>query len=150
MRFVVVNLVAIRASSHVVQPAPMPRRERYLWVCVNERPPQSPKGCCSSKGGKELHRRLKAGLIQRGLHRRYRVCESSCLDLCAQGAAIAVMPDDALLGGLGPDDAEAILDALEAGTTPAQGRLGDTDFGDPERPTGNKTTDDGTTRGSKR
>ena len=32
----------------------MSRFERHIFVCVNERPPGHPKGCCKEKGSEEV------------------------------------------------------------------------------------------------
>ena len=94
----------------------MPKRHRYLWVCVNERDPDNPKGCCTRSGGKDIRNALKVGLVKRGLRKRFRVCESSCLDLCWNGPAMAVMPDGVFYGNVSPDDVPDILDSLENDT----------------------------------
>lgn len=94
----------------------MPKRERYLWVCINERDPENPKGCCTRGGGKDVRNALKVGLVKRGIVKRFRVCESSCLDLCWKGPALAVMPDGVFYGGVKPSDVPEILDSLENGS----------------------------------
>ena len=38
----------------------MPHRERYLFVCINRRPDDNPKGSCAQKGSEELVKKLKA------------------------------------------------------------------------------------------
>jgi (2Fe-2S) ferredoxin len=93
----------------------MPKRERYLWVCTNERAKGHPKGCCGSKGSKAISDALKAGLARRGIHRKFRVMQSSCMDLCWIGPTVAVSPDDVFYGRLKPSDVEEILDSLESG-----------------------------------
>ncbi|MDW8362162.1 MAG: (2Fe-2S) ferredoxin domain-containing protein [Myxococcales bacterium] len=93
----------------------MPRRERYLWVCRNQRPPDHPKGSCGAGGSHEILDALKAGVARRGLRHRVRICESGCLDLCWTGPAIAVMPDHVFYGRVRATDVPEILDALEAG-----------------------------------
>ena len=42
----------------------MPKRERYLFVCQNERAPDNPKGSCRAKGSQEIYEALKVGLVQ--------------------------------------------------------------------------------------
>ncbi|MCA9603203.1 MAG: (2Fe-2S) ferredoxin domain-containing protein [Myxococcales bacterium] len=93
----------------------MPKRERYLWVCMNERPAENPKGSCMAKGAKGVHDALKVGLVKRGLKKRLRVCESSCLDLCWAGVAVGVMPDNVFYREVTEADVPEILDALEKG-----------------------------------
>src|SRR6266545_3822260 len=83
---------------------PMPKRERYVWVCTNRRPDGHPKGSCGEKGAEALQRDIKSAVAQAGLHHTVRVCASSCIDLCWKGISVAVMPDKAFLGGTTPED----------------------------------------------
>jgi len=94
----------------------MPKRERYLWVCQNERAPNHPKGSCARSGSAELLDELKKGVALRGLKNRVRVCGSTCLDLCWTGPSIAVMPDHVFYGLVRAEDVPEILDSLERGT----------------------------------
>lgn len=94
----------------------MPKRERYLWVCQNERPPDNPKGSCAAKGSREILEAIKKELVTRGLRLRARACESSCLDLCWVGPSIAVMPDHVFYGRVTLDDVKDIVDSIEHGT----------------------------------
>src|SRR5687768_12660951 len=94
----------------------MPKRERYLWVCQNERPADNPKGSCAAKGSREIQDALKKELVTRGLRLRARTCESSCLDLCWVGPSIAVMPDGVFYGRVTLADVKDIVDSIENGT----------------------------------
>lgn len=93
----------------------MPKRERYLWVCTNERPAGHPSGSCAAGGSRELLDLLKVGVAERGLRSRVRVCGSTCLDLCSAGPAVALMPDHVFYGGVTVDDVPEVLDSLESG-----------------------------------
>jgi (2Fe-2S) ferredoxin len=90
----------------------MPKRERYVWVCVNRRPDGNPKGSCAQKGSEALHSALKNAVAEAGLHKRVRVMTSSCTDLCWVGATATVMPDMAFLKHLTVDDVPAVVEAL--------------------------------------
>ena len=37
----------------------MPSFQRHVFVCINERPADHPKGCCKAKGGVEVRDALK-------------------------------------------------------------------------------------------
>ncbi len=111
----------------------MPKRERYLWVCQNERPPGHPKGCCMERGAGPILDRLKSGLAERGLHRRFRVMSSGCLDLCWVGPAIAVMPDGVFYGRVRLEDVPEILDSLERGTVVTRLVVPDEELVPPEK-----------------
>lgn len=111
----------------------MPRRERYLFVCTNERAADDPKGSCAAKGSRELHDHLKALTVTHGLRKRVRVCASSCLDLCWVGASIAVMPDRVFYGNVTRDDLPEIVDSLAKGTIVERLVVPDELFEDPAR-----------------
>lgn len=93
----------------------MPKRERYLWVCTNERPENHPMGSCARKGSVALQAALKQACNDRGMKNRVRVCGSTCLDLCWVGNAVAVQPDNVFYGNVTEADVPEIVDALERG-----------------------------------
>lgn len=110
----------------------MAQRKRSLYVCVNRRPDGTPKGSCAARGSVELHARLKELLKQRGLAElEVRACTSSCLDVCWVGPSIAVEPDHYVYGRVKLEDAEAIVDALAAGTRVERLVLEPNDFEEP-------------------
>ena len=83
--------------------------ERHVLVCTNQRGPDNPRGCCSSKGSEEVLARLKAGLAERGLKGRMRVNASGCLDHCEHGTTLVVYPEAVWYGGVTPDDCEELF-----------------------------------------
>jgi len=94
----------------------MPKRERYLFVCINRRPDDNPKGCCAAKGSEDVYKALKAEVAARGLAKiEMRVCTSSCLDQCATGVTILVEPDHFFYGRVTVPDVPEIVDALTIG-----------------------------------
>jgi len=96
-------------------------RERYLFVCLNQRPDDHPKGSCFVRGAQQVHAALKQELGARGLAKlQARACTSSCLDVCSQGVTILVEPDHIFLGGVTVDDAAAIAEGITSGEFPAR------------------------------
>jgi (2Fe-2S) ferredoxin len=91
----------------------MAQRRRYLFVCINRRPDDNPKGCCAAKGSDEVYRALKAEVAARGLAKlEARVCTSSCLDQCATGITVLVEPDHFFYGRVTIADVPEIVDGL--------------------------------------
>jgi (2Fe-2S) ferredoxin len=91
-------------------------RKRYVFVCINRRPDDNPKGCCAAKNSEEVYRALKAEVAARGLaQREVRVCTSSCLDQCATGVTVLVEPDHFLYGRVTVADVPKIVDGLVSG-----------------------------------
>lgn len=90
-------------------------RQRYLFVCVNQRPEDNPKGCCSARGSEEIRAALKEQLKTRGLAKlAARACTSGCLDQCSSGVCILVEPDHFFYGRVTLADVPAIIGALES------------------------------------
>lgn len=94
----------------------MPQRECYLFVCINRRTEDNPRGSCAAKGSEAVQQALKEELAARGLNQlRARVCKSSCLDQCATGVSILVEPDHFFYGHVTLADAAEIAQSLVAG-----------------------------------
>ncbi len=92
------------------------QRKRYLFVCINRRAEENPKGCCAAKDSEEVHRALKAEVAARGLAKlEARVCTSSCLDQCETGVTVLVEPDHFFYGHVTVGDIPEIVDGLVTG-----------------------------------
>ena len=92
------------------------QRNRYLFVCINRRAEDNPKGCCAVKDSEEVYRALKAEVAGRGLAKlETRVCTSSCLDQCDTGVTILVEPDHFFYGRVTVADVPEIVNGLVNG-----------------------------------
>lgn len=88
----------------------MPSFQRHVFVCINERPADNPKGCCKALGGVEVRDRLKLELSRRGLSKLVRANNAGCLDQCEQGVAIVVYPEQVWYGHVTVDDVVEIVE----------------------------------------
>jgi (2Fe-2S) ferredoxin len=92
------------------------QRECYLFVCINRRADDNPKGCCAAKDSEEVYRALKGEIASRGLAKLdARVCTSSCLDQCETGVTVLVEPDHFFYGRVTVTDVPEIVDGLSKG-----------------------------------
>jgi (2Fe-2S) ferredoxin len=92
------------------------QRKRYLFVCINRRDEDNPKGCCAAKDSEEVYKALKQEVAARGLAKlEARVCTSSCLDQCDKGATVLVEPDHFFYGRVSVADVPEIVDGLVTG-----------------------------------
>jgi (2Fe-2S) ferredoxin len=89
----------------------MPKFERHLFVCINERTDGHPRGCCGHKDAGRIRELLKSGLKRRGLKGRIRANKSGCLDQCEHGPTIVVYPDNVWYGFVKPEDVEDIIES---------------------------------------
>src|ERR1700741_2438696 len=91
----------------------MPQRERYIFVCINRRSDDHPKGSCTARGSEEVHQALKEQLQLRVLNKvAARFFKSSCLDQCSSGVCILVEPDHFFYGRVTLADVPEVVEAL--------------------------------------
>jgi (2Fe-2S) ferredoxin len=92
------------------------QRKRYLFVCINRRAKDNPKGCCSTKDSENVYKALKEQIAARGIAKfEARVCSSSCLDQCETGVTVLVEPDHFFYGRVSVADVPEIVDGLVTG-----------------------------------
>ena len=88
----------------------MPSFQRHVFVCINERPPDNPKGSCKLKGGVDVRDRLKVELSARGLSKVIRANNAGCLDQCERGVTVVVYPEQVWYGHVTEADIPEIVE----------------------------------------
>jgi len=88
----------------------MPKFEKHIFICGNQREPEHPRGCCDPQKSGDLHRAFKQALSQRGLLKHVRANKAGCLDQCEHGPTVVVYPEAVWYGGVRPEDAEEIVE----------------------------------------
>jgi (2Fe-2S) ferredoxin len=96
----------------------MPRPERHVFVCVNDRPPTHPKGSCVGRGGGDVLRAFAEELDRKALRGRMALTATRCLGPCDQGANVLVYPEGVMYAKVRPEDVESIVDEHLVGGTP--------------------------------
>lgn len=87
----------------------MPRFQRHIFVCVNEREAASEKGCCASKGGQAVRDEFKKQLARKGLLGEVRANKAGCLDECEHGVAVVIYPEQVWYRGVRVEDVSEIV-----------------------------------------
>jgi (2Fe-2S) ferredoxin len=87
-----------------------PPFKKHLFVCLNERDPDNPKGDCTRKGSPALLKKFKEALRARGLDEEIRANKAGCLDNCESGCSVVVYPDAVWYGHVTEADVEEIVD----------------------------------------
>ena len=98
----------------------MSRFVTHLFICENERSAEHPRGCCATKGGRELRERFRAELKARGLHIAIRANSAGCLDACEFGPTVVVYPEGIWYGGVTPEDVTEIVEQHLLGGAPVE------------------------------
>ncbi len=90
--------------------SPPPSYKRHVFVCVNERSPSHPKGCCKEKGAVAVREALKKRLGSLGIKKLVRANNAGCLDQCEHGVTLVVYPEQVWYGGVTVDDVDEIVE----------------------------------------
>jgi (2Fe-2S) ferredoxin len=99
----------------------MPKFERHIFICTNQRPEGHPRGCCNPSGDGELHALFKAKLAERGVpNSSVRANKAGCLDQCEIGPTVVVYPDAVWYGHVTPADVDEIIESHIVGGKPVE------------------------------
>jgi (2Fe-2S) ferredoxin len=97
-----------------------PPFRKHVFVCLNERPADSPKGDCTRKGSPALLKAFKEALRRRGLDEEIRANKAGCLDNCANGCSVVVYPEGVWYGHVTESDVEEIVENHLKGGNPVE------------------------------
>jgi len=92
--------------------AMQPIYEKYVMVCINERPAGGRLSCGGSGGGADVAGKLKEAIQAAGQGGRIRVTRTQCLGVCGQGPNILLFPDNIWFQKVNVTDIPAILEKL--------------------------------------
>jgi (2Fe-2S) ferredoxin len=95
-----------------------PPFKKHVFVCLNERDPDNPRGDCTRKGSPELLKKLKAALRARGLDEEIRANKAGCLDNCERGCSVVVYPEGVWYGHVTEADVDEIVEKHLVGGQP--------------------------------
>lgn len=95
----------------------MPKPDRYVFVCANERPEGHPRGSCIGRGSGDLLARFRELQGEKGLT-SFKAVATGCLEPCMAGPTVYVAPDDVWYGGVTEADVERIIDEHLVGGQP--------------------------------
>ena len=65
----------------------------HIFVCVNQRPKDDPRGCCAALGSERLHAFFKDEVKRLGLKGIVRANKAGCLDHCEYGPSVVIYPE---------------------------------------------------------
>jgi (2Fe-2S) ferredoxin len=83
--------------------------EKYVFVCLNQRPAGHPKGSCLDRGADVVFEALREEQGKR-LLTTVKVVASGCIEGCLAGPAMVVVPDNVWYGGVTEADVPLIVE----------------------------------------
>jgi (2Fe-2S) ferredoxin len=96
------------------------RFDFHIFICINERAPDDPKGCCAAKGSKAIADKFKEELHRRGLKGKVRANKAGCLDACERGPSVVVYPDGVWYQRVTVEDVNEIIESHILGGKPVE------------------------------
>ncbi len=88
----------------------MTKPQKHVFVCVQNRPPEHPRGSCASRGGDEVIREFAQQFDQKGLFGQFQLTSTGCLGPCDSGANLLVYPEGVMYAGVKAADVSEIID----------------------------------------
>ena len=99
---------------------PMPKFEKHIFICGNQRPPGAPRPCCDPEARAELQKAFKEKLAALGLKGKVRANQAGCLDQCEHGPNLVVYPDAVWYGRVTLADVDEIIGSHIVGGKPVE------------------------------
>jgi len=88
----------------------MPKPEKHVFVCAQNRPPGHPRPSCGQKNASEVAEEFYWQLQQRQLFDKVAVSTSSCFGPCSEGPSVLVYPEGVMYGRVSKENVAEIFD----------------------------------------
>ncbi len=88
----------------------MPKPEKHVFVCAQNRPPGHPRGSCVERGCGEVLDEVFRQWQERNVMNRIAVTQSGCLGPCGHGPSVVVYPDGVMYGKVTAADVSEIFE----------------------------------------
>lgn len=88
-----------------------PPYERHVFICMNERPADNPRGDCVKRGAQAVLDRFKQLVDVHKLKPRIRAQKSGCLDTCELGVSVVVYPEAVWYARVTEADVQEIVES---------------------------------------
>ena len=85
--------------------------DTHVFCCVNERPAEHPRSCCSARGSIPLHAYMNLRAKKLNLGERVRINRVGCLDRCELGPTMVIYPEGVWYTYKSREDIDEILDS---------------------------------------
>ena len=105
----------------------MPKPDRFVFVCINQRDPEHPRPSCLNRGAADVFNAIREEQGRR-LATEVKVVATGCLEACMVGPVVSVMPDDVWYGGVIEDDVPDLMDHAQGGGAVGRLVIGDAEF----------------------
>jgi (2Fe-2S) ferredoxin len=88
----------------------MPRPEKHVFICTQNRYPGHPRGSCAASGSTEIINEFMLELQTRNLFDKIALTNTGCLGPCSLGPSVLVYPEGVLYSQLKKTDVKTIVE----------------------------------------
>ena len=96
----------------------MPRPDKHVFICTQNRPQGHPRGSCSSKGCTDIMTEFMNEIQSRNLFEKIGLTNTGCMGPCMMGPSILVYPEGIMYGNLQKSDVKNIIEQHLLGNKP--------------------------------
>jgi (2Fe-2S) ferredoxin len=96
----------------------MPRPQKHVFVCTQNRPQGHPRGSCAASGCAEIMNEFMNQIQSRNLFDRIGLTNTGCMGPCTTGPNVLVYPDGVMYGKVSPHDVALIIEQHLLGDEP--------------------------------
>ena len=96
----------------------MPRPEKHVFVCTQNRPQGHPRGSCTHSGAAEVINEFMNEIQARNLFEKIGLTNTGCLGPCNLGPSVLVYPDGVMYGNVNKADVKTIIEQHLLGDQP--------------------------------
>lgn len=88
----------------------MPKPEKHVFVCTQNRAAGHPRGSCTQKGCHEVMAGFLDELQKRQCFNQFAVTNTGCIGPCMQGVTVLIYPEGVMYGNVKKEDIAEIFD----------------------------------------
>lgn len=101
----------------------MPRPEKHVFVCTQNRPAGHPRSSCAASGCAEVMNEFMNEIQTRNLFEKIALTNTGCMGPCMMGPSVLVYPEGVMYGRVSKDDVKTIIEQHLIGGEPVAGLM---------------------------
>ncbi len=98
----------------------MPRPEKHVFICTQNRPQGHPRGSCGAKGCADVMNEFMNEIQSRNLFEKIALTNTGCMGPCMFGTNVLVYPEGVMYGNVTKEDVKTIIDEHLLGGKPVE------------------------------
>ena len=98
----------------------MPKPEKHVFICAQNRPPGHPRGSCAERGCGDVLEEFLSQLQQRNCFDKVAITNTGCIGPCGSGPNVLIYPEGIMYGGVSKEDVSEIYETHLLGDTPVE------------------------------